>query len=468
MKFTDSLYFRLFLPFSASLLLATVFAWWIATSLLANSLEQHLTKQLRHTATVLSEGNFPFTRDLLIRLASVIDAEIFLIKSDGSLGPSTLRTEQPELQKQLLIRYDNWQNLKEANNQYSAVRINYLSQPHQLVFHHIDRARDTRYIAVAALSSLSSIHNTSRQVTLWLGIAAFTGMLLLAWIGHKIARRFTVPVQELATMAGQISTGNRDVRAVVHHADEVGELARTLNTMAEKLQFYEEQVAQKSRLATVGEMATRIAHEIRNPLTAIKLQTQLLHENSATSQQTVTQRLLDEISRLELIVTSTLDVARPVTLNTQATQINTLISSVTTLLAPQIQHRGIELNLNLDPELMEIPLDGDRIKQILLNLILNAADELNQGDKLLICTQHNANNNETILTVEDSGPGIPDDKLKEIFEPMKSGKTGGLGLGLTMSKELVELHGGQIFVERSTLGGACFRITFPTGSSYNG
>jgi len=467
MKLTDNLYFRLFLPFSASLLLATLAAWWIATSLLTSSLEQHLTKQLKHTAAVLSEGNFPFTRDLLIRLSRVIDADIFLIQDNGQLGPSTLETDQLKLQKLLLTQYKDWQSSDQQDGEYLATRFDFQNHPYQLVFHRVARERDPRYIAVAALTSLSAAHNSSRQVAQWLGITAFIGILLLAWIGHRIAQRFTFPVQELAKMARGITAGKRDVRAVIHHADEVGELAQTLNTMTEKLQFYENEIAQKSRLATVGEMATRIAHEIRNPLTAIKLQTQLLHESSSTSQQAITQKLLDEISRLELIVTGTLDVARPISLNIKNTQLNDLINFVTTLLAPQIQHRGIALNLALEQQLPTIPLDGDRIKQILLNLILNATDELKQGGKILISTHYQSDNqtdkNTIILTVEDSGPGIADHQIKEIFEPMKSGKTGGLGLGLAMSKELVVLHGGSIDAERSKLGGACFRIIFPIG-----
>ena len=314
--------------------------------------------------------------------------------------------------------------------------------------------------AVAVLTDLSDVRSATRRGGVWLAGLTACGISLLAFLGHRIARTITLPVGELANMAGQIASGNRAVRVDVRRQDEVGALAHSLNSMAERLSRYEQQVADQSRLLTLGELSAKVAHEIRNPLTAIKMQLQLLEDEIPTAAGPRLATLLDEVRRLELIVAATLQLGRPDQLSRRPLDLNALVAEVLDLVGPQFRHRHIVISSSLATGLPECQLDADRIKQIMLNLLNNAADELPNGGHIGVSTRLLATRG-IALEVSDSGPGIPVDKRDTLFEQTSSYKSSGFGLGLRVTRELVELHGGTIEVADSELGGVLIRVIFP-------
>jgi two-component system sensor histidine kinase HydH len=267
-------------------------------------------------------------------------------------------------------------------------------------------------------------------------------------------------------MAERIADGDREVRAAIKPADELGALGAALNRMAERLAAYEHEIAEQNRLSALGEMAARIAHEIRNPLMAIKLHLELLQESVTGPDRDRVARLLEEIRRLELIVSSSLSMVRPASLKLTETDLNDIIDSVAGLMNRQLEHHGIELLFdrgNLPP----IPLDAASVKQVLLNLINNAVANLPGGGTIRMSSTMAPDERYVLLRVEDTGPGICESEWKTIFSGPRQSRsreeiTGSLGLGLIVCQELIELHGGHINVDRAPiLGGARFSIYFP-------
>jgi signal transduction histidine kinase len=324
----------------------------------------------------------------------------------------------------------------------------------------IPSVRDARYAKVAVVASLSDVQLASRRAGWLMGAAAAIGVLVLAALGHRVARSITVPVAELAEMAHQIARGDRAARARIHRDDEIGTLASALNSMAARLADYEQEVAEHSRLAAMGQVAARVAHEIRNPLTAIKLQVQLLQESNE-DKAGIVPALLNEIQRLELIVAGTLDLSRPAELIKTPYNLNSLVTEFVRLFRPQLEHRGIDVNVSLSPGMPDSLLDADRVKQVALNLMVNAADELPEGGTIRIGTFHDPDEKTLGFCVDDSGPGIEPDLHDQLFVSHRSKKPGGFGFGLPISHELVTLHGGTLTVGRSDLGGARFRVQLP-------
>jgi signal transduction histidine kinase len=314
--------------------------------------------------------------------------------------------------------------------------------------------------AIAVLSDLSDVRQATRQGGIWLASLAAFGISLLALLGHWIARSITLPVGELATMASRIAGGDRAIRADIHRQDEVGALAQSLNRMADRLGTFEQQVADQSRLLTLGELSAKVAHEIRNPLTAIKMQLQLLEDEAGSAGKSRLPALLNEVRRLELIVATTLQLGRPDQLLRQPLAINDLVLEVLDLVGPQFRHRNIETTTSLASPLPECFLDADRVKQILLNLLNNAADELPEGGRIHVATRLLPNQCIALETA-DSGPGIPPEERDSLFRRSSSGKPSGFGLGLKVTRELVELHNGTIEVADSELGGVLIRVIFP-------
>lgn len=457
MSIKGDIYLRLFLPFSFALLLAAIFAWWTATNIIEGTLEQRLEGQLIHAASVLAEGSVPLTPELLRRLGHLLRADIMLIHPDGSQSFTTLAAHEAPLGQAVGAVVKRYTNLS------SAVGTPFVFQqiPYLTVIFPMADARDQRYSAVAMVASLEEVRQASLSAAWRLGGAAFVSILILAILGHYLARGITGPVKELALMASRIASGDRSVRAMLKAGNEIGELAQALNEMTEKLAVYEEEVARSSRLAAVGQTAARVAHEIRNPLTAIKMQIQLLHEAVGPQQQGITRSLLAEIQRLELIVASTLDLSRPAQLSCTATDLNELVRELARLLAPQFEHCAIRLDMHCADGLPPALLDSNRVKQVLLNLLINAADALPEGGRIRLETTYNAAERRIGVVIEDSGPGISAEKMAQLFTPLESNKPGGFGLGLSLSKELIELHGGHIEVDNSPLGGARFQVWFP-------
>ena len=183
-------------------------------------------------------------------------------------------------------------------------------------------------------------------------------------------------------------------------------------------------LARQSRLAGLGELSSRIAHEVRNPLTAIKMQLQLLEEKTSGDDAARVSKLVEEIRRMETMVESVLTAGAPLELRLGKVKPDALVEDLTDLLRPSLSHRDIDLQTDT-ASASEIDADADRLKQALLNLINNAADELGSGGVIKVSTRASAAVDTVDISVADSGPGLAaGQNLTDSQKPF------GLGLGL--------------------------------------
>jgi signal transduction histidine kinase len=442
-------YLRLFLPFAAALGAAMLAAWWIASTLFTSTLERRLDEQLGRAVQVSSDGTFPVTTELLDRVGALLDADMVFIGADGAVAMSTLpagSTFDPAVLTELTaqLRADDVLTADSAGHRIALRR----------------STRDPRFMAVAAIGSVADVRAAARNAALWFGLATVLATLLLGWAGLRLLRGITGPLGQLNRMAERIADGERDVEVPVAQPDEIGTLTVTLNSMAKKLGAYETELAERTRLAALGEMAARISHEIRNPLTAIALKLELLVETSDAKTAGELRAVLKEIARLDLIVTSALSIARPQRIDARPADLNRIVGEVTELVAAQVAHQRIGLETRL-AQLPPAALDDARIKQVLFNLINNAAAAMRDGGTLRISTVA-APAGSISLHVEDSGPGVPAAQQQGLFEGTSASGRFRLGLGLNVCRELVELHGGEIIASRSDeLGGARFTVVLP-------
>jgi signal transduction histidine kinase len=231
--------------------------------------------------------------------------------------------------------------------------------------------------------------------------------------------------------------------------------------MTARLASYEAELADRSRLAALGELSARIAHEIRNPLTGLKLHLQLLAESATEAQAATVTRLLDEVRRLELIVASSLALGGGQRAAPQPGDLVTVVEEVLQLMEPSLRHRHIDVTRQL-AALPSVTMDRDRLKQALLNLVANAADALPGGGTIAVTTARDRAQDRVRVSVEDSGPGFPPERLAPASDGAGSDKPFGLGLGLRLCREIATEHGGRLELGRSdTLGGARATIELP-------
>jgi signal transduction histidine kinase len=208
-----------------------------------------------------------------------------------------------------------------------------------------------------------------------------------------------------------------------------------------------EQLIQSAKMASLGEMSSSIAHEIRNPLAGIKAGAQVIRTRIQSDRKAaeILSMILNETNRLEEVVTSFLSFARPSSSFPQKMDIIEVLEKVIAITEEQISKQKVKLVIGYDPEVPEVTIDGKQMQQVFLNIIINALQAMPDGGELGIQTLYT--DNKIRVTVSDNGPGVSHENLENIFSPFFTTRTQGTGLGLSITKRIIEEHGGSIRAE---------------------
>jgi signal transduction histidine kinase len=240
-----------------------------------------------------------------------------------------------------------------------------------------------------------------------------------------------------------------------------------LRAAHKELSSAQQQLVRAERLAVVGQLAAGLAHEIGNPLAVLIGYLDVLEDAGLEPDERVDslRRMRRELDRIALTVRDLLDFSRAPSAGGEVGDLKEALVHARKLLQPQDRLRGIDLEIGDLDEAIWVPLEAGALTQVLLNLTLNAADALNGSGRIRVLVRQEGDG--VVLTVEDSGPGIPADAAQHIFEPFYTTKPAGsgTGLGLAVCDHIVSSAGGEIRVVESALGGAAFRITLPVSGS---
>jgi signal transduction histidine kinase len=287
------------------------------------------------------------------------------------------------------------------------------------------------------------------------------------------------PLQRLVAVMGRAEQGDLSVRADVPNSDELGQLARHFNDMIAKLhaaqgeleRYHQEQLARADRLATIGEMAAALAHEIRNPLTGISGALSVLSRDFSADdprREIVRQtRLL--IERLNNTVEDILHYSRPSSPQFQTVKLDDIIDRSLSLVEGEARKAGIQIvkqpasDANGAASTM-VSADPHQIQQVLLNLILNAIQASTAGAQVAVRTHVSAGDAEparAAVEIEDHGKGMTPEEATQAFQPFFSTKAHGTGLGLPIARQIVEQHHGRISLRSTPGGGTCVEVQLP-------
>jgi two-component system, NtrC family, sensor histidine kinase HydH len=222
-------------------------------------------------------------------------------------------------------------------------------------------------------------------------------------------------------------------------------------------------LARSQRLASLGSLAAGVAHEIRNPLSSIKgFATYFRERYSGNSDDRETaETMISEVDRLNRVITQLLEFARPLTMKRAPTSIQTVIRHALKTLEGQAREKGVVIETDLQASIGEIPLDADRMSQVLLNLVLNAIAATDAGGKIRVSlTRHD--DRMIRIAITDTGTGIRQEDLSRVFDPYFTTKPSGTGLGLPIVQKIVEAHGGAIGLESAVEKGTTATILLPS------
>ncbi len=227
----------------------------------------------------------------------------------------------------------------------------------------------------------------------------------------------------------------------------------------------EQKILENERLASIGQMASSIAHEIRNPLAAIKMNIQILSKTLKVEKFDKERLEIaeTEIKRLDRFLQDMLHFARPVKMETHANFVWDILDECTALLSDKLEDANIKVICNKAVEVRKIPLDFAKMEEVFLNIMINSIDAMPRGGEIDISVSEDQGSDESVILVEirDNGLGIASNQLPMIFEPFFSTKTEGVGLGLSNVKKIIEAHRGAIEVESRINCGTSFKITLP-------
>lgn len=243
----------------------------------------------------------------------------------------------------------------------------------------------------------------------------------------------------------------------IQNAEAVRQLRRGMKELRET----QTQLLNQTKLATVGQLAAHVAHEIRNPLSAISMAARAILNKPQEAQraQTNAQIIADEASRLENILRATMDFSRPAEPQPVVTDLNEIIRLVCERQSEEMAVAGIETFLDLDPSLPDFRFDPGQIQQVFLNLTKNAVESMPEGGKLFIRSRRRSECLE--INLQDTGTGMPESVQERVFNPFFTTKEKGIGLGLAVCQRIIEEHGGEISVQSAVGMGTTFTILLP-------
>lgn len=326
----------------------------------------------------------------------------------------------------------------------------------------------TDWVFSAALPLESVLYPLSRLRN-WALFGAATLVVVIALTAAFTARTTAAPMGDLATAARQLGRGEAVAPLREYRTAEVNSLIKAFNQMAGDLQrsrreideLHSRDMERAHQLATVGELASGVAHEIRNPLTGVlgAVDLALKHRPPDDKATPLLEEAQQQLRRIERTTQQLLSYARPPELRDVEVDPNQLVERAVHVVSPQAAAGRIEICVRPTSDVPSVRVDPELLVQVLVNLMLNAIDEMPEGGTVTVWVEFRPP--ELWIGVQDNGPGIPPHERNDIFRPFYTTKNQGTGLGLSISNQIVERHRGSLRLEETPGGGATFVVALP-------
>jgi signal transduction histidine kinase len=320
--------------------------------------------------------------------------------------------------------------------------------------------------------SLEPVYERLHAISRVLGLIGLGGFLIGIAGAAFLARRITRPLSRLVDGTVRIAHGDFSQGIVDTSRDEVGDLARSFNEMTsqllqarERMEDANRRLVQHEKLASIGRMAATIAHEIRNPLTSVKLNVQKVAEEEGFA-ETVKAHLglsLEGIDQIERFIKELLNFTRVQELSLEIWPVDQIVDESLKVIRDVLAEKGILVERSCAENLPPILADADKLRQVFLNILRNAHEALGPGGRIRIACDAAEEGGRTMVRVRiaDDGPGIPAKARPNIFEPFFTTKPSGFGLGLANARKIVEQHNGTITLGETEGPGTAFVILIP-------
>jgi len=317
----------------------------------------------------------------------------------------------------------------------------------------------------------------AEQNLVFLVVVFICSLIAALILGIYLARKISGPVTVLLDGVNQVATGKLDTKIAVDSGDEIGKLAAAFNMMTGKLKLHmdevdkahlevlrtQKQLLQSEKMAAIGQLAAGLAHEIYNPLNVISGFTEvLLKQNRPDTEKKHLEEIYRETGRCQNLIAELLRFAKPKKSGRTLSDIGVILTETVSLAQAQAKAQGISTIIDIPTNLPLVVADKDQLKQVFLNLLLNACQAMPSGGDLHVMAY--TSDGRLNVDIKDTGIGIKTQDLQNIFNPFFTTKAEGTGLGLALSFAVMESHGGVINVKSKEGEGAVFTLTLPLPS----
>lgn len=296
--------------------------------------------------------------------------------------------------------------------------------------------------------------------------------LLLVGIVWIVARSIVTPLRRLVGAAERIRKGDLGVEVQIERDDELGDLGRTFNQMSSELQasaeqiqeLHDQQMRRAAQLASVGELASGIAHEIKNPIVGVASGIDLLSKRLKQDQkaEAILSQIRAQVHRIESAVQDLLSYGRPKEPRLVEADPRELVDRLVGLIRPQAEAAGVRVEQRRDGEIPKVRVDPELLTQALVNLALNGIQAMEAGGVLEISAERV--DDQVHISISDTGSGIAQSEIEKIFRPFYTTKHQGTGLGLAITRGIVERHGGRLQVKSEVGRGSVFTLVISAAS----
>ncbi len=458
---------QILLPMVCVMLAALTAVSLLNASMTARRARTRIERELKEAAGTLADADFPLNDNVLVKMRGLSGAEFAVIDRSGSVIASSSR--------QLL--FQQLKNLPTRNTTE-------LGEPvalGQRTFYHATldlkhRFASDRPAALHILYPEESYREAWRDAVYPPLVVGAAALALVVILGLGMASRVTHPLGRLQEQAEQIAEGDFRAVHVPARNDEIADLSRSINRMAQMLARYEMEVRQNERLCTLGQVGSGIAHQLRNSVTGCRLAIQL-HARACAGRDDETLEVANrQLELMEKYLQRFLCLGQNGDKPYAAVDLVPIVKSVVSLVGPNADHVNVTLHAELPAERVGVLGDGDALEQLVVNLLVNAIQAAAQDQEKLdmsgaaaapipqtaqaVIVSLRCENDRAVLEVSDSGGGPPAMVAANLFDAFVTSKPEGTGLGLWVAQRIAKAHGGEITWQRRDAL-TCFVVAIP-------
>ena len=455
--------FRLMVPAIVFILIFSLFFIVLNNYYTSELLDNRLEREAIRISKILYESRFVLNPVYLKRLGEVIEGRIAIFDSSGKIIAASFDRAGTDG----FLFYVNPLSVRtmhaRGNEEQIVVKVKRKNRSFILVSRKLFFSDSRQSVLIAILTSLDDLQTAKSQTALRTILSGFLALLVAFIAAGLVLKKIGASVRDILNVTDKIASGDFNFKADCSDIRELNTLALSINQMSDRLMEYEKQLVDSTRFISSTKIAAAMAHEIKNPLSSIKMLAQMIQKRFKHDKEGVemTEAFIKEINRIDNLVSDLGTLSCPPKFSFAMTDPSLPLEEVICLIKPKLDHLNIDLKSEIEPDLPEIMADRDKIKQLLWNLMLNGAQSMPQGGMLEVFLGKNEKAGFIEYIIRDGGSGINPEDMANIFTPFFTTKKEGIGIGLHVSKEIATLHNGEIKIIPTNQGTkAVFFIPF--------